>query len=292
MIPSASGSAFLEVQSSQPRASKSIIPPSSSLKLTCSVHGPHSLPRSAPFSSNILLNSHVKFAPFASRRRRGYLRDISERDLGVHLETALRGAVIVDRWPKSGLDISITILEGEDDRWWGDDIYDSSASSTGMDGWGLMNVLAACINVASAAVADAGIDCLDLIAGGVSAVVEDRDAASETQTAENTALDDSRTSRPGRRYMAIDPDPSEHSKIISACVVGYMPSCDEITSLWLKGNVSPTDKQLGHEMLVDYAVDAATASQSVVAAAIGESILRASNEHNVHKVTNPDIEMT
>lgn len=178
-----------------------------------------------------------------------------------------------------------------------------------MDGWGLMNVLAACINVASAAVADARIDCLDLIAGGVSAVVEDKaeeeeeeDTAGRTPAGNddhngdkrNTALDGSGSGR--RRYMTIDPDPSEHLKIISACVVGYMPSCDEITSLWLKGNIAPSptnSKESGHEMLVDYAVDAATAAQSVVAAAIGESMMRRiSNEHNEHNVTNPDIEMT
>ncbi|KAJ5398010.1 Exosome complex component MTR3 [Penicillium cosmopolitanum] len=157
LIPSASGSSYLEFEPSASLAAarsnpKSLIPPSSALKLACTVHGPKPLPRSAPFSPNLVLTTHVKYAPFAARRRKGHVRDSSERDLGVHLETALRGAIIAERWPKSGLDITVTILEAEDDRWWGD-VPDSHDAS-----WGMMNVLAGCISAASAAIADAHID--------------------------------------------------------------------------------------------------------------------------------------
>merc|ERR1711977_657316 len=121
VTPSASGSAYLELEAS--KAPNSRAPglaslSTSGLKLTCTVHGPRPLPKNAPFSPHIILSTHVKYAPFATRKRRGYLRDSSERDLGVHLETALRGVIIGDRWPKSGVEVIITILEGEEDQWW------------------------------------------------------------------------------------------------------------------------------------------------------------------------------
>ena len=227
------------------------------MKLICTVHGPKPLPRSATFSPNIVLTTHVKYAPFAARRRKGHIRDASERDLGVHLETALRGVIIAERWPKSALDITITVLEAEDDRWWGDapDSHDAS--------WGMMNVLSGCITAASAAISDARIDCLDLVAGGVAALVSD-DSTEEQKTSPK---------------LMLDTDPSEHKSIVSACVVAYMPSRDEITELWLKGDTSKVslgsgDKRLGHEALIDGAVDAARGAHTVLGDAVKESAER------------------
>lgn len=262
LIPSASGSAYVEFEPSASLSAarsipKSLVPPSSALKLICTVHGPKPLPRSATFSPNIVLTTHVKYAPFAGRRRKGHIRDASERDLGVHLETALRGVIIAERWPKSALDITITVLEAEDDRWWGDapDSHDAS--------WGMMNVLSGCITAASAAISDARIDCLDLVAGGVAALVSD-DSTEEQQASPK---------------LMLDTDPSEHKSIVSACVVAYMPTRDEITELWLNGDTSKValgsgDKRLGHEALIDGAVDAARGAHTVLGDAIKESAER------------------
>lgn len=260
LVPSASGSAYFEYEPSASLAAaraapKSLVPPSSALKLICTVHGPKPLPRSATYSPNIVLTTHVKYAPFAARRRKGHIRDASERDLGVHLETALRGVIIAERWPKSALDITITVLEAEDDRWWGDapDSHDAS--------WGMMNVLAGCITAASAAVSDARIDCLDLVTGGVAALVSD-DSTEEQKS-----------------ILMLDTDPSEHMSIMSACVVAYMPARDEITELWLKGDSSKAligsgDKRMGHEALIDGAVSAARGAHTVLADAVKESAER------------------
>ena len=163
--------------------------------------------------------------------------------------------IIAERWPKSGLDITITVLEAEDDRWWGDaaDSHDSS--------WGMMNVLAGCITAASAAIADARIDCLDLVAGGVAALVSD-----ESKDEEEPKL-------------MLDADPAEHRSIQSACVVAYMPGRDEVTELWLKGDSSKAslnddDQRAGHEALIDGAVDAARGAHTVLAEAVKESAER------------------
>lgn len=200
----------------------------------------------------------MKYAPFATRKRRGYLRDASERDLGVHLESALRGVIIGDRWPKSGVEVIITILEGEENQWWGDDRGRGSISA---GEWGMMSVLSGCFTVASAAIADAGIDCVDAVSGGVAAVVR----VSGSQGKEKAAT------------LVLDPVPSEHEEILAACIVAYLPSRDEITDLWVKGEIGDDNQsrrssmQNSYENLADNAVQAALGSHRVLVAALKET---------------------
>ncbi|KAI9842633.1 MAG: 3'-5'-exoribonuclease [Sclerophora amabilis] len=270
LTPSASGSAYLELdRPPYPDGSGSGLPPSTSaLKLTCTVHGPRPLPRSAAFTPNILLSTHIKFAPFAARQRRGYIRDATERDLAVHLETALRGVIIGDRWPKSGVEIIVTVLEGEEDRWWGDVGRRRPAELNGIGGCGMMSILAGCITVASAAIVDAGIDCVDLIAGGVAAAIPTRGQ----KEGERPSKSNSRMDQIENQLIIIDPAPSEHESITAACLVGYLPSRDEITELWVKENVSlpgiaPHTKATVPRALVDELIDRA------VGAAIGTGVV-------------------
>lgn len=242
VVPTASGSAYYEIPPLvSANSSKTLIPDSSSLKITCTVHGPRPLPRNAAFSPNMLLTSHIKFAPFATRQRRGYVRDAAERDLGVHLETALRGVIIGERWPKSGCEVVITVLEGEEDGWWGDAGEGGKAG-----GWGMMNVLAGCITVASAALVDAGIDCVDLVSGGVAALTGPPSAGDEG--------------------FVLDPCPSEHD-IRAACVVGYLQTRDEVTEMWMKGDAGSQA-----EALIDNAVKAATLTRTVLVEAVKEAM--------------------
>jgi len=217
----------------------------------------------------------VKFAPFAARQRRGYIRDASERDLGVHLETALRGVIIGDRWPKSGVEVVITVLEGEEDRWWGDEAGGGTTGLGGVGGWGMMNVLAGCITVASAAIADAGIDCVDLVSGGVAAIVDDPQA--KGKSAEDSKI--SRDEGQERANVVLDPSPSEHQHIVAACVVGYLSARDEVTELWVKGdlpgpsfgNKKDSSSEQTLEELMDLAVDAAMGARVVLGEAVKEA---------------------
>ena len=169
------------------------------------------------------------------------MRDSSERDLGVHLETALRGVIIGERWPKSACEVVITVLEGEEDGWWGD--RQSGEKSRGL---GMMSVLAGCITVASAALVDAGIDCVDLVSGGVAALVRESNA--------------------GSGVVVLDPSPPEH-EVLSACVVGYLQSRDETTEVWVKG-----DAGLQTELLLDQAVKAASMTRTVLTEAVKEAV--------------------
>jgi exosome complex component MTR3 len=247
IVPSASGSAYLEIPSSAKPSTSTLISPTSTLKITASVQGPKPLPRSAPFSPSLLLTTTVKFAPFATRHRRGYIRDSTERDLGVHLESALRGVIIGERWPKSGVEVVVTILEGDEDGWWGDSATESSTSGSG---WGLLNVLAGCITVASAAITDAGIDCVDVVTGGVAAIARDPDSKDQKKL---TRL--------------LDPCPAEHKEVVAACAVAYLASRDEITEMWMKGGVGADS-----DALVEGATHAAVGSLAVVKEVLLEAL--------------------
>ena len=216
------------------------------------MHGPKPLPRNASFSPNLQLTASVKYAPFATRLRRGYLRDSTERDLGIHLENALKALIIQDRWPKSAIDVAVTVLEAEDR---GDQ---HGRGQLGIQNAASMNILAGCITVASTALLDARIDCLDLMTGGVAATVR----------------------HPGGQLShVLDPSPGEHEEIQSACVVGYLPSRDEVTEVWTTGNLSGKDAtdSSSFETLLDHATGAARAVQSVLKEVIMESATRSLN---------------
>lgn len=159
----------------------------------------------------------------------------------------MRGVIIGDRWPKSGVDVTITVLEAEEDGWWAD-----RGQGQGVGGVGMMTVLAGCITVASAAMVEAGIDCIDTAAGGVAAIVL-------------TPKEQGRVHRDTQ--IVVDPCPSEHEEIVAACAVGYLPARDEVTEIWMTGDVGPEA-----ELLIDAAVDAAAAMRSVLGVVLKESI--------------------
>ena len=257
--PSASGSAYLELAPSPPAAGAG--PARATPKLICTVHGPRPLPTSAPFSSNLVLAAYVKFATFAKRQRRGYLRDAVERDLAAQLETALRGVVIAERWPKSGVEVVVTVLEAEEDGLG----TDAGAPESGVEGWATMTLLAGCITVASMALVDSGIDCVDVAAGGVAALV---------QTSPTTVRHGSQDAT--KYEVILDPCPFEHRNIVAMCVVGYLGSRDEVTEYWIKGSTAlssnPTMKGANDvERLVQGAVQAAAATQTVILSALGSN---------------------
>lgn len=184
----------------------------------------------------------------------------------MHVETALRGCLISERWPKSGVDVVITVLEEDDGevltmREGAEDI------GAGLSGWGMMSVLSGCMTVASAAIADAGIDCCDLVSGGVAAIVL-QPSPPNTQIGGSEDLG---------KEIVLDPCPSEHADILAVCVVGHLRSRDEITEIWSRGDIggSSDEKIPGEpsfETLLERAVDAAVSSRLVLDAALREAM--------------------
>lgn len=167
----------------------------------------------------------------------------------------------------------ITVLEADEDIYTGKG-YLGAIQETQVEGWATMSILAGCITAASAAVADAGIDCIDIVTGGVAAMVRQPKMGLTGQQSKNkTAL--ARPDTP--RTMVLDPCPAEHEEIYAACVVGYLYSRDEITNVWMKGDVAaPQDHKPSNgtslDALMDQAIDAALATRLVSIEAIKESI--------------------
>lgn len=213
---------------------QSLLTKQSSPKLLCTIHGPKPLPRNVAFSPNLHLSVSVKFAPFATRQRGGYIRDASERDISAQVEAALAGVIIPDRLPKSAVEVVITVLEAEDDNV---DVFGDAGSSE-IQGIGHLNIVSGCITAASAALLEARIDCLDLLVGGVAA------------TTFNSK---------GAAVRTLDPTPFNNDKLSAVCVVAYMPTRDEVTLVWTKGDtpIHHTERVRTFDSIIDGAINAA-----------------------------------
>lgn len=200
----------------------------------------------------------------------------------MHLETALRGVIIGDRWPKSGAEVIVTVLEAEEDGWWADGAV-LGGGQRGIGGWGMMTVLAGCITVASAAIAEAGIDCVDLVTGGVAAVVRQPTSLGGPSGGIQQKRDAERLE------TVLDPCPPEHQDILGACVVAYLASRDELTEVWMKGDVGSQP-----DALMDRAVEAAIAARTVLVEAVKESTGSAPGEETSveHKSSKGDVVMS
>lgn len=123
-----------------------------------------------------------------------------------------------------------------------------------------MGVLAGAITCASAAIADAGIECVDLVSGGVAALVRPPRSSG--------AMD---VDGP---MLVLDPSPADGYQILSAAVVGYMAGRDEITLLWTKGSVVISDGEEDElDLLMDGAITTATAVRLVLNEAVKERML-------------------
>ncbi|KAK7019352.1 3' exoribonuclease family, domain 1-domain-containing protein, partial [Favolaschia claudopus] len=130
LISQANGSAYIETAKT---------------KIACAVYGPRQSKNTA-YSEMGRLNVEVKFTPFSCVRRRAPMRD---RTIGVAIHQALVSSVRLELFPKSTIDIFVTIIE-----------------SDGIE---------ACVGsgsvAASTALADAGIEMLGLVTSCAASVV-------------------------------------------------------------------------------------------------------------------------
>ena len=195
------------------------------------MYGPRPLPPSAPFSPHARITAEVKFAAFSTMgARRGYVRDALERDLSAQLQVALARSVRSAAYPKSGIDVFVTVLDCE--------------GAVGAEGVGAMRALAGAITCASAAIADAGIECVDVVTAGIAAEVDG----------------------------VIVGDPGVGTDVGAAVVVGYMAARDEMTLVWSRGEVEGSG---GLSSLVDKAVEVAIGVRGVVNESVKERVVAA-----------------
>ena len=109
-------------------------------KVMVGVWGPREVQRRSDFSMSGSLTAEFKFAPF-SRRDQTVSSGGSEEELGLVVSEALSSTVCLDKYPKSVLEVGVTVLED--------------------DG----SVLAASLTAAGLALAAAGVHMADLVVG-------------------------------------------------------------------------------------------------------------------------------
>ncbi|KAG0202799.1 hypothetical protein BGX28_004780 [Mortierella sp. GBA30] len=193
LIGQANGSAYIELEKT---------------KLACGVYGPKPVKRvGQAFSGRGILNCEIKFATFSCAKRRGQMRDPQEKELSQILTQALSPAVRLDLLPKNAIEIYITVLES--------------------DGWG--SCLSAAITAASVALAHAGIEMLDLVAGCSASYIQTGPSPSISSTSSTSGAE----SIPPQIFMDADLEEEKYEQ--GAIVLAYMPSLNEVTHVLQSG---------------------------------------------------------
>ncbi|KAH7889663.1 3' exoribonuclease family, domain 1-domain-containing protein [Phlebopus sp. FC_14] len=154
LISQANGSAYIETEKT---------------KLACAIYGPRQS-KTTTYSETGRLNVEVKFAPFSCTRRRAPLRDAEDRSLAVAIHQAIVASVCLELFPKSTIDIFITIIEND-----------------GIEGCITSGSIAA-----STALADAGIEMLGLVASCSAVILKNEirldPTEQEVQSSEGTVI--------------------------------------------------------------------------------------------------------
>ncbi|KAG1782547.1 3' exoribonuclease family, domain 1-domain-containing protein [Suillus placidus] len=135
LISQANGSAYIETEKT---------------KIACAVYGPRQS-KTTTYSEKGRLNVEVKFTPFSCTRRRAPMRDAEDRSIGVSIHQAIVSSIRLELFPKSTIDVFITIIEND----------------------GIEGCIASGSLAASTALADAGIEMLGLVASCSAAIVGD-----------------------------------------------------------------------------------------------------------------------
>ncbi|KAF9896046.1 hypothetical protein BX616_008244, partial [Lobosporangium transversale] len=190
-------------------------------------YGPRPIKRVGQiFSGRGILNCEIKFASFSCAKRRSNIRDPQERELSQILSQALAPAVRLEKIPKSAIDVYITVLES--------------------DGWG--SCVAAAVTAASVALAHAGIEMLDLVAGCSASYIQtaplsisslsisegDTGSISTSTTNTNKTITATATAtQPPQIFMDADFEEEKYQQ--GAIVLAYMPSLHEITHVLQSG---------------------------------------------------------
>jgi len=181
-ISQAKGSAYIEMNHT---------------KAICAVYGPREVMRREDFSLKGQLTCELRFTTFASRYRRQHQQDAQERDLSNQMLEALEPAVCLHKYPKSQINIYLTVLQ-----------HDGSA-------------LSAAILCASLALASAGIEMYDLVIASSVAMIDGLTVSDPTAQEEEAILTTKGDKKCGVLTVALLPAISQISALSSDGAVEF-----------------------------------------------------------------------
>eukprot|EP00127_Corallochytrium_limacisporum_P006633 Clim_evm12s232 gene=Clim_evmTU12s232 len=169
-----------------------------STKVAVSVHGPKPERAGVEFSAQGKLAVQYRLAQFARRDERGDIfASDAEVDASVTVRQALEPSILLSKLPKSVVEVQIMVLED-----------DGSA-------------LGLAITAASAALASAGIEMIDLV------------AASTCSTLPKVGSD--------QVQLTVDPTGEERKYELGHTLLAYMPSMNQVTALKQQGTLNYDD---------------------------------------------------
>eukprot|EP00088_Acartia_fossae_P029305 TRINITY_DN30164_c0_g1_i1.p1 TRINITY_DN30164_c0_g1~~TRINITY_DN30164_c0_g1_i1.p1 ORF type:complete len:267 (-),score=26.89 TRINITY_DN30164_c0_g1_i1:104-904(-) len=119
-------------------------------KVMVGVYGPREIQKRSDFTMKGLITCEFKFAPFSCPNRRSHQADAEELELGLLLKECLESTIRMNLYPKSCIDVFVTVLE---------------------DGGG---ALASAITATGLALADAQIAMYDNLVGASASVHKDK----------------------------------------------------------------------------------------------------------------------
>jgi len=187
-VSHASGSAYLECGRT---------------KIICSIYGPRSTEKSKlGYSEKGAVQCDLKFAPFASEQRRERGQGEDEKVLSQFVKQAIESAVQLERFPKSVIDVFLVVLE---------------------DAGGVSSAAITCVCLA---LADAGIDMIDLVVGSAVSCYDDSELVAHPSPlcrGRTSCADLTLAFMPGRRQMTQisqigEMPPALVSKAIGMCM--------------------------------------------------------------------------
>ncbi|AOW05023.1 3' exoribonuclease family, domain 1-domain-containing protein [Yarrowia lipolytica] len=169
VVENANGSAYLELDD---------------IKIVAIVHGPR--PMRGLFTTSAILNVDTKFLPVSlcdiesksavvsSTQLTQYIRSASttqssslQKNVSSYVHTSLLPSILVEKYPKSTIDVSISVL--------------SSSNNT-------KTTVAAAVSCAGAALADSGLECTDIVTAG-SVLLDENKATVSPSRAPTSEID-------------------------------------------------------------------------------------------------------
>ncbi|KAJ3369223.1 hypothetical protein GGF31_005505 [Allomyces arbusculus] len=209
-VPAADGSAFVE---------------QGNTKVICAVYGPRP-DRKLTDTDRGRMTVEFRLAPFAQAKRRGFVKDVVEKEYSQVLEDALAPAIVFESFSKAAVDVFVTVLEDD----------------------GTLAAVAAGVSAASLALADAGIEMYDLVAACTAGFVDDMVVMDLTATEEKL--------RKGSMLLAYMSSLNQVSQVIQTGSVGAttaeeamdfcIDACAEIHTLMSEALVAAAHEAQSH----------------------------------------------
>lgn len=170
-------------------------------KVIASIYGPKA--KQSDYSESGELKCDVRFAPFSSNKTRDksyFIRqNQDERKLSNALRRSLAGALQLENFPKSLIEVVVLVLDD--------------------DG----GVLPAAVIASTLALADAGIELYDLVVGCSVGVYLGSSKSSAGSTKQSSVS------------FIVDPDAKQEENADGMVTISYMPSLESITDITIDG---------------------------------------------------------